>query len=76
MPRRSSHDLSTPGFLGLDGYVTGREDIEVERLNVPPELEDALWRYLTMAAISMVNTEGDPVEAAFRELPVEGEGRA
>jgi tyrosine-protein kinase Etk/Wzc len=37
---RRSHDLSTPGFLGLDGYVTGREDIEVERLNVPPELED------------------------------------
>ena len=37
---RRSHDLSTPGFLGLDGYVTGREDNEVERLNVPPELED------------------------------------
>ena len=37
---RRSHDLSTPGFLGLDGYVTGREDIEVERLHVPPELED------------------------------------
>lgn len=32
--------LSTPGFLGLDGYVTGRERIEVKRFSVPADLEN------------------------------------
>jgi tyrosine-protein kinase Etk/Wzc len=37
---RRAHDLSTPGFLGMAGYVSGNEDIEVDRFDVPPELED------------------------------------
>ena len=33
---------------------------------IPRELAEEMWRYFTMAAISMVNvTEGDPVEEAF-----------
>ena len=37
---RRAHDLSTPGFLGMEGYVSGREGIEVDRLDVPAEMED------------------------------------
>ena len=36
--------------------------------HLPQELEDTLWRYFTMAAISMENvTEGDPMERAFSQ---------
>jgi tyrosine-protein kinase Etk/Wzc len=35
-----SQGLSTPGFLGMPGYVSGREAIDVARLDVPPSLED------------------------------------
>ena len=35
---------------------------------LPQELEDTMWRYFTMAAISMENVpEGDPVERAFSQ---------
>lgn len=49
--------------------------VAVEEQHLSPELEDTLWRYLTMAAISMVNAEeGDPVESAFEQsLPPDGQ---
>jgi tyrosine-protein kinase Etk/Wzc len=32
--------LSNPGFLGIGGYVSGKERITVSRFDVPPALED------------------------------------
>jgi tyrosine-protein kinase Etk/Wzc len=37
---RQATELSTPGFLGLGGYVHGREKIEVSRFDLPATLED------------------------------------
>ena len=37
---RRSKTLSEPGFFGMEGYVAGREAIEVERLDVPLSFED------------------------------------
>ncbi|RZL65572.1 MAG: polysaccharide biosynthesis tyrosine autokinase [Variovorax sp.] len=36
---RRSTSLSDPGFLGFDGYVSGRERIEVARFDVPVAME-------------------------------------
>jgi tyrosine-protein kinase Etk/Wzc len=36
-----AHSLSTPGFLGLTGYVTGSEKIRVAAFTVPQPLEGA-----------------------------------
>jgi len=41
---RRSDDLSNPGFLGLGGYVTGREDIDVPEFDVPESLEGSAFR--------------------------------
>ncbi|WP_225784951.1 polysaccharide biosynthesis tyrosine autokinase [Xenophilus sp. Marseille-Q4582] len=38
---RDAKELSQPGLLGLGGYVSGNERIQVSRLDVPAELEDA-----------------------------------
>ncbi|MDF2462990.1 MAG: epsB [Ramlibacter sp.] len=38
MGRRAT-ELSDPGFLGLTGYVTGRESIAIAVMDVPSELE-------------------------------------
>src|SRR3546814_8018756 len=32
-------DLTEPGFLGMDGYVWGTESIQLDRLDMPAELE-------------------------------------
>ncbi|MBT2334934.1 polysaccharide biosynthesis tyrosine autokinase [Variovorax paradoxus] len=37
---RRARGLSEPGFLGMSGYVNGKESIGVARFDVPPELED------------------------------------
>jgi tyrosine-protein kinase Etk/Wzc len=37
---RRADGLSTPGFLGLQGYVTGKEKIEVRQFDVPSGFED------------------------------------
>ena len=37
---RRARELSEPGFLGLGGFVTGRERIRVARFAVPESLED------------------------------------
>lgn len=41
---RGSKDLSEPGFLGLQGYVTGAEKIVVPQFNVPEQLEGTQFR--------------------------------
>lgn len=38
---RRARTLSEPGFLGLQGYVSGTERISVGRLDVPPALENS-----------------------------------
>jgi len=37
---RRADGLSEPGFLGIGGYVNGKESIGVARFDVPAELED------------------------------------
>lgn len=37
---RRANGLSEPGFLGIGGYVNGKESIGVARFDVPVELED------------------------------------
>ncbi|TWD86103.1 tyrosine-protein kinase Etk/Wzc [Variovorax beijingensis] len=37
---RRADGLSEPGFLGIGGYVNGKERISVARLDVPTDLED------------------------------------
>ena len=44
---RRAEDLSTPGFLGLTGYVTGKESISVPEFAVPRKLEGS--RFLVTA---------------------------
>lgn len=41
---RRAGGLSDPGFLWLDGYVSGKESIQVAVFNVPRELEGTLFR--------------------------------
>lgn len=40
---RRADGLSTPGFLGLPGYVTGKEAITVSRFDVPRSLEGSAF---------------------------------
>jgi len=37
---RRANGLSDPGFLGIGGYVNGKESINVARFDLPTELED------------------------------------
>lgn len=37
---RRAQGLSEPGFLGMAGYVTGKESIEITQFDVPTVLED------------------------------------
>lgn len=39
---RRTKTLSNPGFLGMDGYVWGQEDIDVDRFDVPTSMEDGV----------------------------------
>ncbi|MEJ8838469.1 polysaccharide biosynthesis tyrosine autokinase [Ramlibacter sp. AN1133] len=41
---RNAKGLSTPGFFGFPGYVTGRESIAVPAFSVPQELEGSVFR--------------------------------
>ncbi|VWX56470.1 putative tyrosine-protein kinase EpsB [Burkholderiales bacterium 8X] len=40
---RRATGLSDPGFMGIDGVVTGLERIEVTDFNVPPSMEGAMF---------------------------------
>lgn len=44
---RRANGLSEPGFMGIGGYVNGKESISVARFNVPAELEDEASFLLT-----------------------------
>ncbi|RIX79404.1 polysaccharide biosynthesis tyrosine autokinase [Acidovorax cavernicola] len=37
---RRAKELSNPGFLGMGGYVSGTEAIDITKFNVPPTLEE------------------------------------
>jgi len=37
---RRAKGLSDPGFLGMDGYVSGTEAIDIAKFDVPPSFED------------------------------------
>ncbi|MDP9975029.1 tyrosine-protein kinase Etk/Wzc [Variovorax paradoxus] len=37
---RRAEELSNPGFLGIGGYVNGKERIDVARFDVPTDFED------------------------------------
>ncbi|KQW64150.1 polysaccharide biosynthesis tyrosine autokinase [Variovorax sp. Root411] len=37
---RRAKGLSEPGFLGMSGYVSGTEAIDIAKFDVPPEFED------------------------------------
>lgn len=41
---RRSEGLSTPGLFGVGGWVTGKENIQVEAFSVPPGLEGTSFR--------------------------------
>src|SRR5690606_15799143 len=45
-----STQLSDPGFLGMDGYVSGTESIKLDRLDVPVALEGT--------PLTLIATEG------------------
>ncbi|RZL92150.1 MAG: tyrosine protein kinase, partial [Variovorax sp.] len=37
---RRAKGLSDPGFLGMDGYVSGKEGIDIAKFDVPASMED------------------------------------
>lgn len=41
---RRAEELSEPGFLGLSGYVTGTESIQIATFNVPDRYEGSTFR--------------------------------
>lgn len=41
---RRAKTLSDPGFLGVGGWVTGKEKLSVSVFNMPPELEGSRFR--------------------------------
>ncbi|MGJ7562523.1 polysaccharide biosynthesis tyrosine autokinase [Variovorax sp. GB1R11] len=69
---RTATELSTPGFMGLSGYVTGAEKIVVPQFDVPKELEEKKFilttglngNYeLSIADFSFKGTVGKVIEA-------------
>lgn len=76
---RRTDGLSDPGFLGIGGYVKGKERISVARFNVPVELEDEVpflvtaqgeGKYtLTHEALDqpLTGTVGQPLHHAFED---------
>ena len=64
MARRAS-GLSDPGFMGMDGYVSGRESIRLGKLQVPAELQGQ--------ALLLVSTEsGFELRDAVGQVLVQG----
>ncbi|KIQ30927.1 tyrosine protein kinase [Variovorax paradoxus] len=56
---RHSKGLSTPGFLGMGGYVSGTERISVARMDVPSDLEGKRFLLTTGADGSYTLTHPD-----------------
>ncbi len=56
---RNATSLSNPGFIGLDGYVSGNESIRIGLLEVPVELQgDPLRLVVTEAGFELRDPEG------------------
>ncbi len=47
---RRAKGLSEPGFLGMSGYVSGKEAINIAKLDVPPAFEDQAPFTITVQA--------------------------
>lgn len=56
---RHASGLSDPGFLGMAGYVSGRESIAVPSFNVPAQLEGSVFRLTAMGGGQYVVTHRD-----------------
>jgi tyrosine-protein kinase Etk/Wzc len=56
---RHAEGLSEPGFLGLSGYVTGRESITVPAFNVPTQMEGTPFRLTVKGGGGYVLTHPD-----------------
>ncbi|MEJ8820827.1 polysaccharide biosynthesis tyrosine autokinase [Variovorax humicola] len=79
---RRATGLSDPGFLGMPGYVSGTEQIDVDKFNVPAQLEASNFivvakgggQYaLQHAALpqSPVGTVGQPMKVDSQYGPIE-----
>jgi tyrosine-protein kinase Etk/Wzc len=58
LARRAS-GLSNPGFLGLNGYVSGTEKISISQFDVPPRLEGSAFRLTAAGAGDFVLSHPD-----------------
>ncbi|MFZ3117090.1 MAG: polysaccharide biosynthesis tyrosine autokinase [Variovorax sp.] len=78
---RRSNALSDPGFLGLQGYVSGTERIVVSQFDVPAPLEGALFRVTAKGggqytlehprlAAPLTGTVGSMLNAQTEEGPI------
>ncbi|MDB5879643.1 MAG: tyrosine protein kinase [Variovorax sp.] len=79
---RRSEGLSDPGFLGMDGYVSGTERITVTEFNVPEVLEGTQFVLTAKGggqytvthpklAATLNGTVGTPLKAETAEGPIE-----
>lgn len=64
---RKATEPSNPGFLGMSGYVTGNESLQVARFDVPKALEGQTFSVvLTATGYSLRSADGQALgEAAF-----------
>ncbi|MGB4584764.1 MAG: polysaccharide biosynthesis tyrosine autokinase [Rhodoferax sp.] len=59
---RRATEPSTPGFLGLGGYVSGTEALQVGYFKVPPALEGERFTVaLTAQGYTLQSSDGDPM---------------
>jgi tyrosine-protein kinase Etk/Wzc len=78
---RRATALSTPGFLGMDGYVTGNESIQLGLLEVPAELQgQPLLLVVTEGGFELRNPNGQRLVLGTIGTPAvfgtgEGKGR-
>lgn len=78
---RRATEPSTPGFMGMDGYVSGTEDLKVAYLQVPQALEGNRYTVaLTTQGYELRSPEGDSLgqgslgqPLAFKHEGVSGE---
>ena len=59
---RRAKELSDPGFLGMAGYVSGTEDIDVPKFNVPASMEDVTTFVVTALGDGKYTLEQDDLD--------------
>lgn len=59
---RRADGLSEPGFLGIGGYVNGKERISIARFDVPSELEDETPFLVTALGEGKYNLKHDALD--------------